>query len=150
MNPPSWGLVVVRIVVGFVILLAAWQKVQDGVTDHVVLDTAPAWAAAPDLVRSWGEGFVLKHPTFLAHLAVWGELVIGLALFLGAFTRPLGFAGAILYAHALVVVPDSTRPLVLVVFAACLGCAISCAGARSGLDVFLNERLPSALTWTRG
>jgi uncharacterized membrane protein YphA (DoxX/SURF4 family) len=147
---PSWGLVLVRIVSGAILLAAGWSKLENGVNESLVLGTQTAFATAPPLVRAWGDSVVLPHPWFFAHLILWGELLGGLALFLGAFTRPAGLAVAFMFANFYFAGPESARSLVLLLAACGLACAISRAGLRAGADVFLVERCPVWLTWIRG
>jgi thiosulfate dehydrogenase (quinone) large subunit len=147
---PSWGLVLVRITVGSILLYAGWMKLSMGVDPAIVSGTRDAFAKAPGLVRWWGEKVVLPNPTLFAHLITWGEVLIGLSLFLGALTRPAGMVGAFLFANFWFAGPEMMQMFVLLLAACCLGCALSYAGRRAGADVFLDERLPAWMTWTRG
>jgi uncharacterized membrane protein YphA (DoxX/SURF4 family) len=147
---PSLGLVLVRIVAGAVLMSAGWGKVSAGVDPNLVLGTREAFAEAQPLIRAWGENVVLPRPELFANLIAWGELLGGLALFLGAFTRPVGFAVLFMMANFWFVGPETARNMVLLLGACALGCAMSCAGRKIGMDVFLDERLPAWLTWTRG
>lgn len=146
---PSWGLVLIRITTGAILLYAGWSKLASGVDPELVLGTRGAFAKAPSLVRAWGENVVLPHPNLFAHLIVWGELLIGLALFLGALTRPAGLMGAFLFANFYFAGPERMQMFALLLAVCCLGCALSYAGRRSGADVFLDERLPLWMTWAR-
>ena len=146
---PSWGLVLVRITLGAILLYAGWKKIEMGVGPDLVLATREAYAKAPDVVRAWGEGVVLAHPALFASLITWGELLGGLALFLGALTRPTGIAVAFLFANFWFAGPEEMRSVFLLFAACALGCAISRAGLRAGADVFLDERMPAWLTWAR-
>jgi thiosulfate dehydrogenase [quinone] large subunit len=146
---PSWGLVLVRIVVGWIVLKAGWGKVsgETGVSAELVTGTRDAIANAPGIVRWWGENVVLAHPMVFAYMIAWGELLGGFALFLGALTRPAGIALAFMFANFYFAGPESAQPLVLVLGVAALGCAISRAGRSMGADVFLDEKLPRWVTW---
>jgi uncharacterized membrane protein YphA (DoxX/SURF4 family) len=146
---PSWGLVFVRIVVGFILLVAGWSNLRAGVGEAIVTRSGEAYAASPDLVRSFGENVVMKHPWLFSHAVILGEIVCGLCLFLGMLTRPAGIIAAILFANGWFTVPESQRTLCLLLAVCCFACAISRAGRRSGADVFLDERLPWWLTWSR-
>ena len=148
-SPPSWGLVLVRIAVGAILMFAGWPKVSGGVSPDLVLGTRPAFEAAPGLVRWWGENVVLAHPTLFANLIAWGELIGGLALFLGAFTRPAGIAVAFQFANFYFVGPEQQRMFVLLLAVCGLACAISNAGLRAGADVFFVVKLPVWMTWKR-
>jgi uncharacterized membrane protein YphA (DoxX/SURF4 family) len=148
-NPPSWGLVLVRIVVGYVLLSAGFGKLQNGVSESLVLGTREGFEHAPAFVREWGENVVLVHAWFFAHLIMVGELLGGTALFLGALTRPAGFAMTFMFLNFVLVGPEPARSLNIVMSVCCFACAVSRAGRRAGADVFLDERLPMWLTWTR-
>lgn len=148
-NLPSWGLVLLRILVGGLLAVKAWYLLQNGAGEELVTGTREAYAAAPGVVRSFGESVVLVHPWFFSQLALFGTLVGGVALFLGAFTRPFGIFLALLFANLFFVSEGADKLLALVLCACCIGCAISRAGMRSGADVFLVEKLPVWMTWTR-
>lgn len=149
-DTPSWGLVFIRIVVGFLLLLAGFENLRAGNSELIVVRASEAYAASPELVRSFGENVVLKHPWIFGHAVVIGELVCGLCLFLGMLTRPAGLMGAFLFANGYFTVPAEQRSLCVVLGVCCFACAVSRAGRRSGADVFLDERLPRWLTWSRG
>jgi putative oxidoreductase len=144
---PSWGLVLIRIVVGAILLMTGWKKVSGGVSDELVLGTKAAFEQAPDFIRSWGENVVLAHPTLFSHLIAYGEFLGGLALFLGALTRPAGLAVAFMFANFFFAGPESAKFFVLLLSVCGLGCAISRAGHRCGADAFLDEKLPRWMTW---
>ena len=144
---PSWGLVLVRIAVGFILLLAGWHKVSGGVSPDLVLGTREAISKAPGIVRWWGENVVLPHPSLFANLIAWGEFLGGLALFLGAFTRPAGLLVAFQFANFYFAGPEQAQNFVLLIAVCGLGCAISRAGLKCGMDVFFDERLPRWMTW---
>ena len=146
-SPPSWGLVLVRIAVGAILLMAGWKKVSGGVSDELVLSTKDAFAQAPAFVSWWGEHVVLPHPTLFSHMIAWGEFLGGLALFLGALTRPAGFLVAFQFANFYFAGPEQMRFFVLLLSVCGLGCAISRAGRRFGADALLDERLPRWMTW---
>lgn len=146
---PSFGLVLVRIAAGAILLTAGWSKIANGVSPELVLGTKAAFETAPGFIRAWGESVVLPHPSFFAHMIAWGELLGGTALFLGCLTRPAGLAAAFMMANFYFVGPESAKSLALLLGVACAGCSISRAGQSAGADVFLVERLPTWLTWTR-
>jgi uncharacterized membrane protein YphA (DoxX/SURF4 family) len=143
---PSWGLVLVRIAVGAILLNAGWMKVSGGISDQLVTSTSASFATAPGLVRAWGENVVLPHPTLFAHLIAYGEFLGGLALFLGALTPLAGVAVCFQFANFYFAGPDSQRFFVLLLCVCGLGCAISHAGRKCGLDVFLAQKLPRWMT----
>jgi len=144
---PSWGLVLIRIAVGAILLMAGWMKVSGGVSDELVLGTREAFSHAPGILRAWGENVVLPHPSLFAHLIAWGELLGGLAFFLGALTRPAGVAIAFQFANFYFVGPENAKNFVLLLAVCGIGCAMSRAGRKCGLDVFLDGVLPRWMTW---
>lgn len=148
-NLPSWGLVLVRILVGGLLAVQAWNLLQSGAGEEMVTGTREAYAAAPGVVKGFGESVVLVHPWFFSKVALLGALLGGACLFLGALTRPVGFLLALLMLNVFFVSDGPNRLLALVVGACCLACAMSKAGMRSGADVFLQEKLPVWLTWSR-
>lgn len=145
---PGWGVVLLRIVAGGILLAAGWQKLSNGVGAELVTGTADRIAQAPGLVRTFGENVVLVHPWFFAKLITFGEFFGGLALFLGALTRPAGFALAFMFANFWFAAPEDAQPLVLLMGTVCLALAMSRAGRVAGADVFLDEKLPRWLTWS--
>jgi uncharacterized membrane protein YphA (DoxX/SURF4 family) len=147
---PSFGLVLVRIATGALLLVSGARKLEAGVSDELVARTAAGWASSPDLVRAWGENVVLRHPSVFANAVVFGELVLGTLLFLGFLTRPAGLLAAFLFANAVFAVDGSQKSLAAILCVCCLACALSRAGRSAGADVFADGRLPSWLTWTRG
>jgi uncharacterized membrane protein YphA (DoxX/SURF4 family) len=147
---PSFGLVLVRITTGALLLYAGISHLEAGIGEDFVTRTAPAWAASPDLVRAWGENVVLRHPWFFANLVAYGELVLGGLLFLGLLTRPAGILAAFLFANAVFAVDGSQKSLAALLFVCCLACAFSRAGRSAGADVFADSTLPGWLTWSRG
>jgi uncharacterized membrane protein YphA (DoxX/SURF4 family) len=142
-------MVLLRILIGFVLIAEAWSRIQGGEIENLVLDTREAYAAAPDSVRNLGERVILQHPWFFSALALYGALLGGVLLFLGALTRPAGFLLTLLFLNAAVVSQGHTRLFALVMAGVCFALGLSRAGLRSGADVFLDSRLPGWLTWTR-
>jgi uncharacterized membrane protein YphA (DoxX/SURF4 family) len=148
-STPSFGLVLIRITVGAILAIAGWSKIAGGVSPELVLGTRAAFEGSAGFIRAFGEHVVLPHPSLFASLIAWGELLGGLALFLGAFTRPAGIAVAFMMANFYFVGPEEARSLSLLIGVCAIGCAISRAGQSVGADVFFVERLPPWLTWTR-
>jgi uncharacterized membrane protein YphA (DoxX/SURF4 family) len=148
-NLPNWGLVLVRILVGGLLAVQAWNLLQGGAGEELVSGTREAYAAAPGIVKGFGESIVLVHPWFFSKLALFGALLGGACLFLGALTRPAGFLLAFLFLNVFFVSDGTVRLLAMILGACCLACALSRAGMRSGADVFLIEKLPAWLTWSR-
>jgi uncharacterized membrane protein YphA (DoxX/SURF4 family) len=132
---------------GWILLKLGWDKVSDGVGEELVTGTRDAFANAPGIVRAWGENVVLPHPWLFAHLIAWGELLGGLALFLGALTRPAGVLLAFMFVNFYFAGPAEVRNIVMLFGVVSLGCAISRSGRSMGADTFLDEKLPRWITW---
>lgn len=147
---PSWGLVLVRIVLGGLLIAAAWVKLAHGYDAGLVLGTKDRIAEAPAFYRAFGENVVLVHPWFFTQCIVFGELLGGLALFLGALTRPAGFLLAFQFANFVFAAPKEQAGFAVLIAVCAFGCALSQAGRKAGADVFLDAKLPAWLTWTRG
>jgi len=145
-SSPSWGLVLVRITCGVILVYAGWTKVSGGISEQLVTGTKDQFAHAPALVRAWGESFVLPHPWLFSHLIAWGELLGGLGLFLGALTRPAGIALTFQFANFYFAGPEQMQMFALLLAVCCFGCALSRAGRKCGMDVFLDGHLPRWLT----
>jgi len=106
MNPWSRfqtiALVSLRIVIG-------WHFLYEGLAKL----TNPYWTSAGYLAESkgWFSGFFLDiaaHPTVLTvvdYLNIWGLILIGVGLMLGAFTRIATIAGIVLLALYYLAVP---------------------------------------------
>ncbi|MBL8858932.1 MAG: DoxX family protein [Planctomycetes bacterium] len=146
---PSWGLVFIRVVIGFLLLIAGWGNLPKGEPASLFERGNQAFAASPEIVHRLSDNIVLKNPWFLERTVVIAEIVCGMLLFLGLLTRPAGFIAGALFTYGFFVVPESQRTLCIILAVCCFACGISRAGRRSGADVFLEDRLPSWLTWTR-
>ena len=146
---PSWGLVFIRIVIGFLLLVAGWGNLPAGDPASIFARGSQAFAASPDIVHRLSENIVLQNPWFLERTVVVAEIVCGMLLFLGLLTRPAGFIAGALFTYGFFIVPESQRTLCIILAVCCYACGISRAGRRSGADVFLEDRLPTWMTWTR-
>jgi uncharacterized membrane protein YphA (DoxX/SURF4 family) len=106
----------------------------------------PGWAWYQQFLRA----DVLPHATLVSYLVMIGELVAGICLLTGTFTR-LGAAIAMLlflnYMFAKgrwFLSPDSEDAAV---FFSALVVMLGAAGRRFGVDAFLARRWPHALLW---
>lgn len=147
---PSFGLVLVRIAAGAILLHLGLRAGHAGVSPEIVSATSANWAEWPEYVRRFGETVVLKRPVLSAHLAVWSAIVLGAALFLGFLTRPAGILAAILCTCASFAAAGTDRWAAALLAICALASALSSAGRSAGADVFLEKRLSGWLTWTRG
>ena len=106
---PSFGLVLVRIAAGAILLHLGLRAGHAGVSADLVTQTSGNWAETPEYVRQFGETVVLQRPELSAHFAVWSAIVLGAALFLGFLTRPAGILAAILCTCAAFAAADTDR-----------------------------------------
>jgi uncharacterized membrane protein YphA (DoxX/SURF4 family) len=146
---PSFGLVLIRVATGALLLLSGARRIAEGVDAEFVTRTASAWAASPEWIRAWGERVVLPNAGVVASVVAFGEVVLGTCLFLGLLTRPAGIAAAFLFANGVFALSGSQSSLALLLAVCCAACALSRAGRSAGADVFLDGRLPGWMTWTR-
>lgn len=147
---PNWGLVIVRVAIGLVLLLAGWQKILQGVGPWLVEETAHRIAESPRLYAWWGQRVLLHAPEAFAYALSWGSFLLGCALFLGILVRPVGVIVAFLMLNVFFAGPPHVQPAALLIGVCALACAVSRAGRRMGFDEGLDLRLPFWLTWSRG
>lgn len=149
---PSGGLVLLRITLGWLATSTGWawaaRDELDGGRVRAVVRLHLDDLAAP--FAFWGDKVLLYNPDGLAFLVSWSVLIAGICLLLGALTRPAGWLVAFLALHMYFYAADSATPLAILLMAAGVGCAISRAGRRFGLDIALDGTLPPWITWVRG
>jgi uncharacterized membrane protein YphA (DoxX/SURF4 family) len=146
---PSWGLVLVRLATGAIVAVAGWKKILGNVGADLVLETKARVADGPAWFESFMSAVVYPFPEAFAQLIQWGELVGGIALFLGALTRPTGTAVALMLGCFAFAGPVEQIEFQLLLALCALACAISRAGRRVGLDALLDGHFPGWITWTR-
>ncbi|MEX1025181.1 MAG: hypothetical protein WD226_08905 [Planctomycetota bacterium] len=151
-NVPPWGLVLVRLAVGWIALSSAWHWAQDGLFDgrELTFVVRQALEGKGAISRWWGETVLLANPE--AVLFLWKSMafVTGFGFLFGALVRPIGAFAVLFLLNAAAFGPDGSERLALLLAVCCLGCASSHAGRGFGLDVLLDPTLPSWLTWTKG
>lgn len=149
--PPSGGLVFVRITLGALATQTGWAwAAKDGLTGSIVKHTIREhldnlWAPA----RFWGGEVLLYNPDAIAFLVSWLTLFSGVALLIGALTRPAATFAAIMGLHLFFYDASTAQPLAILITACGLGCALSRAGRRFGLDAALDGNLPGWMTWVK-
>lgn len=148
---PGWGLALVRLTLGVLVTRTGWSWVTgEGLAGR----TFKGWIdggldEAGSIGGWWGREVLLYNPDGVAFLLAWTVLLAGIALVLGAFTRPAATWVAFVGVHALYFdITDGSATLLLVVVA--LACAMSRAGRRLGLDSALDGNLPTWMTWVQG
>lgn len=147
---PPFGLVLVRLTLGVVLLHRGWRWVQDeslgGGEVRRLVDAALAKSGA--VAGWWGEDVLLMNPDAIAFLCRWLALLGGICFVVGALTRPLGVILAFFLINAWAYGAEDHRTLFLVLLASGLACAVSRAGHAFGLDAALEIHAPRWLTWS--
>ncbi|MES3005844.1 MAG: DoxX family membrane protein [Patescibacteria group bacterium] len=120
----AWLWLVVRIYVGWIWLEAGWSKVTNSVwigggagkalDGFIKGSLTKAGGAHPD-VQSWYafflENVVLPHVIFWSNVVSCGELLVGIALILGAFVGIAAFFGAFMNLNYLLAGTVSVNPI---------------------------------------
>ncbi|MBU6231171.1 MAG: DoxX family membrane protein [Patescibacteria group bacterium] len=120
----AWFWLVVRLYVGWQWITPGWEKVNDpawtgsqagsalgGFLQGALSKTA---GAHPD-VQGWYGSFlrdvVVPHAAFWSHLVAYGELLVGVALIIGAFTGIAAFFGLFMNLNYLLAGTVSVNPV---------------------------------------
>lgn len=122
----AWLWPIARIAVGYAWLHAGWAKLQNpawtgsqagkAVSSFLAAALEKTSGQHPDVSRAYGyfiENFAGQHPTLFSYLITYGEIAIGIALVLGAFTGIAAFFGAFLNMNFLLAGTVSANPLLL-------------------------------------
>jgi len=147
---PNFGLALVRIGAGAALLEEARRMHTGGVGAHLIEACAHRIALAPEPLAQLGQDVLLRFPEPAAWIWFVATAALGAAFFVGALTRPASLG---LLALALLrwnFGPPHEQLLSLLYGACALGCGLSDAGRRLGLDMLLAGALPAWLTWSRG
>ncbi|MHB8891722.1 MAG: DoxX family protein [Candidatus Limnocylindrales bacterium] len=120
----AWIWLVVRLYLGYEWISAGWGKVTDptwtGATSGSALTgfvngaIGKATGAHP-AVQGWYadllKGWVVPNSALFAHVVAYGELLVGLALIMGALTGIAAFFGIVMNANYLLAGAVSTNPI---------------------------------------
>ena len=120
----AWLWLIIRIYVGWEWLAAGWEKVSNPVwsgtsagaalTGFLNGALAKTVGAHPD-VQGWYayflQHYVLANATIWSNVVAWGELLVGIALILGAFTGIAAFFGLFMNLNYLLAGTVSTNPI---------------------------------------
>ena len=147
----TWGLFLVRITVGLLLVTQGWSAVQEvePVGSELRASVEARLADHPGVLAWWGETVLLQSPDGAAFVWRWGLLVFGLLLCLGALTRPAGLFAAFLMANAWAFGPTELSEPFLLAVACCLSASIAGSGRHFGLDSIFDQHFPSWMTWVR-
>lgn len=122
----SWLWLIIRIYIGWEWLLAGWGKVNNpvwfgttagGAVKGFVMGSLEKTAGTHPDVSGWYADFlkaaVLPNVTIFSNMVAVGELLVGIALILGAFTGIAAFFGAFMNMNYLLAGTVSTNPIML-------------------------------------
>lgn len=115
---------IIRVYIGWQWVIAGWEKINNPawVGSHAGVAISGFFMGAlkktggthPD-VAGWYGGFInnvaLPNASFLSHLVSFGELLVGVALIIGAFTGIAAFFGAFMNMNYLFAGTVSTNPV---------------------------------------
>lgn len=146
---PSWGLVLVRLAVGAIVAIAGWQKILSGVDAEWVLATQARVAEGPLWFERFMKAVIYPYPGAWAQVLPWAELLGGVALFLGALTRPVGVAVGLMLLVSSFAGPIHGVQFALLCALCAFACSLSRAGRRLGFDAILDGHFPAWISWTR-
>jgi len=123
----SWFWFIIRIYVGYEWLVAGIDKAFSSAWVGADSGKAISGFLAKALTKTVGEHpdvqwwyadflnmFVVPFPVFWSHLVTWGEIAVGVALILGAFTAVAAFFGFFMNLNYLLAGTVSSNPVLLV------------------------------------
>ncbi len=124
----AWFWLIARVYVGYEWLMAGWGKLgqaawtgdKAGAAVSGFLQGAlnKTSGAHPDVSGWYGwliENVALPNTSFVSHLVVYGEILVGVALILGAFTGIAAFFGSFMNLNYLFAGTVSVNPLLLLI-----------------------------------
>lgn len=145
--PRGWTVALVRIATGWVCFRYGWHdKLRSQAFSTGLADTLRTMArtSAPPFYRPFLEQVVIPHAHAFALAVAWGEALLGISLFLGAFTNLASLLGIFLMAN-LYLASGSWEALLF--GSLCLMFLRLSAGSRWGLDPLLARLLPERLVY---
>lgn len=145
------ALVVLRVYLGGVFLVASLPKLQHDFTPFLVgfLEQVTLERGHP-FYREFVQQVVLPNAPVFAALVTWGELLVGVLLILGLFTRLSAVVALVLAVNYMFAkgawfwTPSSNDAAFAAISVALL---IGAAGRTLGLDAFLAQRWPRSPLW---
>lgn len=142
-------LAIVRIVVGYHFITAAWPKITGPFLKGHILPEELAKTVGKDPFawhRAFITGVVIPHPHFFSNLVAFGEMAIGISLLVGCLVRISSLFGAFHNFNILlsIAVANGAAQLGInrIYIVLHLIFVITSAGRSLGLDGFLHERFP--------
>lgn len=147
---PNFGLALVRIGAGALLLEEARRMHSGGVGGRLIEDCAHRIALAPEPLARLGQDVLLRFPEPAAWVWFGATAALGALYFVGALTRPASLGLVVLAVLRWSFGPPHEQLLAALYAACALGCGLSDAGRRLGVDLLLAGSLPVWLTWSRG
>ena len=145
------ALVILRVYLGVVLLLAAVPKIQrDPVPEFRVFLQQVALERGHPFYQEFVQRVVLPNAAVMALIVTWGELLAGVMLILGLFTRGSAALALLLALNYMFAkgawfwTPWSNDAAYAAIALAIL---IGAAGRTLGLDTFLAHRWPRSPLW---
>lgn len=148
-----WFLVPLRLYTGFILLVAALAKVAQG----ALSDPAQFVQAQSALIHhewfrygwytAFYDGVVMQYPGLFIFLLVFGELFVGVLVFVGAFTRLACYGGMLLMVNAALaqnasLLQHNSATAYFFIF---LTLAMTAAGRAYGVDHYLKKHVSTVL-----
>lgn len=145
------ALVVLRVYLGVVFLVASLPKLQENFIPGLVgfLERVALERGHP-FYREFIQQVVLPNASVFAAMVTWGELLVGVLLILGLFTRLSAVVALVLTVNYMFAkgawfwTPSSNDAAFAAISVALL---IGAAGRTLGLDAFLAQRWPRSPLW---
>jgi uncharacterized membrane protein YphA (DoxX/SURF4 family) len=142
---PRWILVILRVHLGFILLLTVSGKIarHDFTTEMLQFLRRPGMAAAPLFYRDFVASVVVPHARLFAGLVIGGELAAGVSLLFGLGTRIGAAIAMFLFVNYMFAKgrwfwsPDSQDAAV---FFEALAVTLGSAGRTLGVDALLFSR----------
>ena len=150
-QPAACGLAIVRVAIGAMFVWVFFENLGKGLynpvgyanlINHYIKEShSPA-------VWKWVMGMMASSAALAAPAQAATEILLGILLVVGLFTRPAAFV-AFLYLGSLWVSEWGTSWIweLLVPVLASLGLAVGRAGRAWGIDALLTQRRPSSFWW---
>jgi thiosulfate dehydrogenase [quinone] large subunit len=124
----AWAWLPLRLYVGYQWLTSGWGKLGNeawvgdqagtalqGFFAGVLAKTGGAHPSVSGWYAAFIENFAMQHTVFFSYLITYGEILVGAALILGAFTGIAAFFGAFMNMNFLFAGTTSINPLLLLI-----------------------------------
>jgi uncharacterized membrane protein YphA (DoxX/SURF4 family) len=150
---PRWILLILRVHLGVILLITVAGKLfrpDPFAVEMLSYLQGFSMRNAPGFYQSFLQQVVIPQATLFSYLIMTGELIAGICLLLGLFTRVGAVIAMFLFLNYLFSKgrwfwsPDSEDAAV---FFSALVCCIGAAGRVFGIDSYLARRWPKSIFW---